>query len=298
MQGLRHATLPIHGVQFHPESIASEHGHALLANFLELARARRSRRLTAAETFLTRSAYVPSGGPDMLTRKQHELLLYIDARLVRDRRFALVRGDEGGARPQVEERRPPPHLGAGGARLHPPAGESGARAGSAEDARDEGRRRRGAGAPAAPPRAANDILDIPLHGRIAAGTPIEALQGTDTLPVPAALLGPGEHYALEVAGNSMVDEGILDGDYALIRRQDTARDGEIVVALINNEEATLKTFRREGQMIRLDPGQPPLRPAALPARAGPDPGPAGGAAAALLKGLTAMSESASTLLPA
>jgi len=106
---------------------------------------------------------------------------------------------------------------------------------------------------AAPPRAANDILDIPLHGRIAAGTPIEALQGTDTLPVPAALLGPGEHYALEVAGDSMVDEGILDGDFALIRRQDTARDGEIVVALVNNEEATLKTFRREGQMIRLDP---------------------------------------------
>src|SRR5689334_10235728 len=93
-------------------------------------------------------------------------------------------------------------------------------------------------ATAPPPRAANDILDIPLHGRIAAGTPIEALQGTDTLPVPAALLGPGEHYALEVAGDSMVDEGILDGDFALIRRQDTARDGEIVVALINEEEAT------------------------------------------------------------
>jgi repressor LexA len=71
--------------------------------------------------------------------------------------------------------------------------------------------------------------------------------------VPAALLGPGEHYALEVAGDSMVEEGILDGDYALIRKTDTARDGEIVVALINNEEATLKTFRREGQMIRLDP---------------------------------------------
>jgi repressor LexA len=96
-------------------------------------------------------------------------------------------------------------------------------------------------------------VTIPVMGRIAAGTPIEALQGTDTLPVPAALLGPGEHYALEVAGDSMVEEGILDGDYALIRRQETARDGEIVVALINNEEATLKTYRREGQMIRLDP---------------------------------------------
>ena len=133
--------------------------------------------------------------------------------------------------------------------------QSGARARSAEDARDEERGGRRRGAPvAAPPQAANDdVIDIPLHGRIAAGTPIEALQGTDTLPVPAALLGPGEHYALEVAGDSMVDEGILDGDFALIRRQETARDGEIVVALINDEEATLKTFRREGQMIRLDP---------------------------------------------
>jgi repressor LexA len=83
--------------------------------------------------------------------------------------------------------------------------------------------------------------------------PIEALEGQTTLPVPAALLGPGEHYALEVAGDSMVDEGILDGDYALIRKTDTARDGEIVVALIDDNEATLKTYRKEGQMVRLDP---------------------------------------------
>ncbi|MDP9087110.1 MAG: transcriptional repressor LexA, partial [Pseudomonadota bacterium] len=101
--------------------------------------------------------------------------------------------------------------------------------------------------------AANDIVEIPMHGRIAAGTPIEALQGTEGFAVPAALLGPGEHYALEVSGDSMVEEGILDGDYALIRRVDTAREGEIVVALIDQAEATLKTFRREGQMIRLDP---------------------------------------------
>jgi repressor LexA len=103
------------------------------------------------------------------------------------------------------------------------------------------------------PAAANDTIEIPLHGRIAAGTPIEALQGTECFPVPAALLGPGEHYALEVSGDSMVEEGILDGDFALIRKADTARDGEIVVALVDNEEATLKTFRREGRMIRLDP---------------------------------------------
>lgn len=103
------------------------------------------------------------------------------------------------------------------------------------------------------PIAANDTIEIPLHGRIAAGTPIEALQGTEGFPVPAALLGPGEHYALEVSGDSMIDEGILDGDFALIRKVDTAQDGQIVVALINDEEATLKTFRREGGMIRLDP---------------------------------------------
>jgi repressor LexA len=103
------------------------------------------------------------------------------------------------------------------------------------------------------PAAANDTIEIPLHGRIAAGTPIEALQGTEGFAVPAALLGPGEHYALEVSGDSMVEEGILDGDFALIRRVDTAREGEIVVALIDEAEATLKTFRREGQMVRLDP---------------------------------------------
>jgi len=100
---------------------------------------------------------------------------------------------------------------------------------------------------------ANDTIEIPLHGRIAAGTPIEALQGTEQFAVPAALLGPGEHYALEVSGDSMVEEGILDGDYALIRKVDQAREGEIVVALIDGEEATLKTFRREGKMVRLDP---------------------------------------------
>ncbi len=103
------------------------------------------------------------------------------------------------------------------------------------------------------PEPANDIVEIPLHGRIAAGVPIEAFEGSAMLSVPAALLGNGEHYALEVSGDSMVEAGILDGDYALIKRQDVARDGEIVVALIEDSEATLKYFRREGAMIRLDP---------------------------------------------
>lgn len=103
------------------------------------------------------------------------------------------------------------------------------------------------------PQPANDVIEIPLHGRIAAGVPIEAMEGSTMLPAPAALLGSGDHYALEVAGDSMVEAGIFDGDYALIRRQETARDGEIVVALIDEMEATLKYFRNEGSMVRLDP---------------------------------------------
>ena len=103
------------------------------------------------------------------------------------------------------------------------------------------------------PEPANDVIEIPLHGRIAAGTPIEALEGATMLPVPAALLGAGEHYALEVSGDSMIEAGILDGDFALVRKTDTARDGEIVVALVRDEEATLKYLRRENGMIRLDP---------------------------------------------
>ncbi len=107
----------------------------------------------------------------------------------------------------------------------------------------------------APPRtiAANDVIEIPLHGRIAAGVPIEAMEGQTMLPVPAALLGSGEHFALEVSGDSMMDAGILDGDYALIRRTDIARDGEIVVALVRDEEATLKYLHRENGKVRLDP---------------------------------------------
>ena len=103
------------------------------------------------------------------------------------------------------------------------------------------------------PEPANDVIEIPLHGRIAAGAPIEALEGQTSLPVPAALLGPGEHYALEVSGDSMVEAGIFDGDFALVRRTDSARDGEIVVALVHGEEATLKYLHKDGGQIRLDP---------------------------------------------
>lgn len=103
------------------------------------------------------------------------------------------------------------------------------------------------------PAPANDVIEIPLHGRIAAGVPIEAMEGQTMLPVPAALLGAGDHYALEVSGDSMVEAGILDGDLALIRKTDVAREGEIVVALVRGEEATLKYLRSERGMVRLDP---------------------------------------------
>jgi repressor LexA len=114
--------------------------------------------------------------------------------------------------------------------------------------------------PAAAPMPANDVIEIPLHGRIAAGAPIEALEGHSTLPVPAALLGSGEHYALEVSGDSMIEAGIFDGDFALVKRTDTARDGEIVVALVRNEEATLKYLRKENGKIRLDPANSAYEP--------------------------------------
>ena len=115
-------------------------------------------------------------------------------------------------------------------------------------------------APPAAPEPANDVIDIPLHGRIAAGAPIEALEGQSSLPVPAALLGPGEHYALEVSGDSMVEAGIFDGDFALVKRTDSARDGEIVVALVRNEEATLKYLAKEDGMVRLDPANASYEP--------------------------------------
>lgn len=115
-------------------------------------------------------------------------------------------------------------------------------------------------APALKPIAANDIIEVPLHGKIAAGVPIEAFEDHSQLAVPAALLGAGEHYALEVSGDSMVEAGIFDGDYALIQKASTAREGDIVVALVDGQDATLKYFRREGKLIRLDPANSAYEP--------------------------------------
>lgn len=105
-------------------------------------------------------------------------------------------------------------------------------------------------------RAANEAtaVQLPLYGRIAAGLPIEALRdGGAQIEVPVAMLGSGEHYALEVAGDSMVDAGIMDGDTVIIRRGEVAENGEIVVALVDEAEVTLKRLRRRGNTIALEP---------------------------------------------
>ena len=104
------------------------------------------------------------------------------------------------------------------------------------------------------PASANNTVYLPLYGRIAAGTPIEALRNhSNNIEVPATLLGKGEHYALEVDGESMIDAGIQDGDTIIIHRSDTAENGSIVVALIEDTEVTLKRLRRKGNSIALEP---------------------------------------------
>ena len=106
---------------------------------------------------------------------------------------------------------------------------------------------------------------VPVMGRIAAGTPVEAIQNKSAIiNMPADLLTTGEHFALEVRGDSMIEAGILDGDMALIRRSEAADTGDIVVALIDDEEATLKRFRRRGASIALEPANPSYEVRILP----------------------------------
>ncbi|WP_103717109.1 transcriptional repressor LexA [Bosea psychrotolerans] len=108
-----------------------------------------------------------------------------------------------------------------------------------------------------PEEDARGTIAIPVMGRIAAGTPISAIQNrSHTVAMPADMLGTGEHFALEVRGDSMVEAGILDGDTVVIRRQDTANTGDIIVALIDDEEATLKRLRKRGSSIALEAANP------------------------------------------
>ncbi|MBV1900178.1 MAG: transcriptional repressor LexA [Kordiimonadaceae bacterium] len=107
-------------------------------------------------------------------------------------------------------------------------------------------------APVAP--SASDMVSIPMHGKIAAGTPIEALENSDSMiDIPATMMGRGDCYALEISGDSMIELGIMDGDTVLIESGNTARNGEVVVALVDSQEATLKTLKQNGQNIDLIP---------------------------------------------
>ena len=100
-------------------------------------------------------------------------------------------------------------------------------------------------------------MDVPVYGRIAAGTPIEALADhSTTIDVPTLLLGEGEHYVLQVAGDSMIDAGIHDQDWVVIKRTDAAENGQIVVALIDDREVTLKRLRKRGASIALEAANP------------------------------------------
>jgi repressor LexA len=117
-------------------------------------------------------------------------------------------------------------------------------------------------------RAANDAsaVQLPLYGRIAAGLPIEALRDQGShIEVPLALLGNGEHYALEVDGDSMIDAGILDGDTVIIRRGEAAENGQIIVALVDEREVTLKRLRRHGKSIALEPANSAHKAQIVPA---------------------------------
>ena len=198
----------------------------------------------------------------MLTKKQHELLVFIHERLSRDgvspsfdeMKEALNLASKSGVHRLVsalEERgfiRRLPHRARALEVLKMPE-MSGSRPDTAPGnvvQADFGRSDRG-----------NQTSEVPVLGRIAAGVPIEAIQHeTDRLPVPPDMLSGGEHFALEVSGDSMIDAGILDGDVVVIRRCDTAGSGEIVVALVDDQEATLKRLRKKGNSIALEAANP------------------------------------------
>jgi len=206
----------------------------------------------------------------MLTRKQHELLMFINQRLTAtgvspsfdEMKDALNLRSKSGIHRLIsglEERgfiRRLAHRARALEVIKLP--EESAAPGTAEKTRFSPTVIRGDFSGALPGSAIStesEAVDLPLYGRIAAGTPIEALRDQSaTIGVPSALLGHnGEHYALEVAGDSMVDAGILDGDTVIIQRCDTADNGSIVVALVDNLEVTLKRLRRRGASIALEP---------------------------------------------
>ncbi len=202
----------------------------------------------------------------MLTKKQHELLMFIHERIQEtgvspsfdEMKEALDLASKSGIhrlitaleergfirrlahRARALEVMKLPEQATAGA----PRGRAGFKPGVIE----------GGGLRAAAAEPANDVRELPLLGKIAAGTPIAAIQHErERLPVPEAMLGRGDHYVLEIEGDSMIEAGILNGDLVVIRKGDTAVNGEIVVALVEGEEATLKRLRRKGASIALEP---------------------------------------------
>ncbi len=103
-------------------------------------------------------------------------------------------------------------------------------------------------------------IEVPLLGRVTAGLPIEMNEIPDTISLPETMLGHGETFVLEVRGESMIDEAIKDGDYVIVEKRDSARNGDMVIACIDNNEVTLKRIYREGQKVRLQPSNPTMKP--------------------------------------
>ncbi|MCH8489914.1 MAG: transcriptional repressor LexA [Oceanicaulis sp.] len=195
----------------------------------------------------------------MLTKKQHELLLFIHKRLSEDgvspsfdeMKDALQLASKSGVHRLVsalEERgfiRRLAHRARALEVLKMPDSAAPKSSGNVVEADF----RRG--------RESESGIDVPVLGRIAAGVPIEAIQHeVDRLSVPAGMISSGEHFALEVRGDSMIDAGILEGDLVIIRRSDTADTGDIVVALVHDQEATLKKLRKKGGSIALEAANP------------------------------------------
>lgn len=207
----------------------------------------------------------------MLTRKQHELLLFIHERIKEtgvspsfdEMKGALSLASKSGVHRLItalEERgfiRRLAHRARALEVLKLP--ESAAAEKSDEKATDLGPNvvRADFTGQGAAPSDDRGTIEVPMLGRIAAGVPISAIQHeTDRLPVAADMLGNGEHFALEVNGDSMIEAGILDGDTVLIRRCDVADTGDIVVALVDDEEATLKKLRKKGGSVALEAANP------------------------------------------
>ena len=201
----------------------------------------------------------------MLTKKQQQLLSFIDKRVsetgvspsFEEMKDALGLKSKSGIHRLItalEERgfiRRLPHRARALEVLRSPTAEVGKKAKGASVVKPDFSRK-GAAAPTG-----GEFADLPVLGRIAAGTPIEAIQHeVDRVAAPAALMASGEHYILEVQGESMIEAGIHDGDMAIIQRKDDATTGDIVVALVDGEEATLKRLRKKGASIALEAANP------------------------------------------